>query len=237
MAQTEIEKKFLQYSDSITVELTDEKSMLEKGRKTIEQQFDRFALTNEQIAPIVSEVYLTSIKSTNQQIISGALELIKLEKDNELKDAQIALAKIDLKIKGKELEIKTVELEIKYAELEAKKLEVDLTKEKINETKAKTCLITEQCASERAKQVDLAQSAALKGKQALSEIQNTKLIAAQSGLVRRQEAGYGDNMLVKAAEFEGGLASFAINSAPENPSTSEIIAKFNSTISSLKGRS
>jgi len=71
-------------------------------------------------------------------------------------------------------------------------------------------------------------------KQQNTEDAQTLLVNKQTALVQRQERGYGDNMLIKAAEFEGSLASFAVNAGSD--SAQDTIEKFNTTVSSVKGR-
>ncbi len=63
------------------------------------------------------------------------------------------------------------------------------------------------------------------------------LTNAQKDLVDRQVQGYDDNLLVKAAEYQGGLASFAVNSAPENPTTDTAIANFTCLIEKMEALS
>ncbi len=73
--------------------------------------------------------------------------------------------------------------------------------------------------------------------QILTEAGQADLLDSQKDLVDRQIQGYNDNLLVKAAEFQGGLASFAVNSAPENPTTDEAIANFTCLIETLESLS
>ena len=61
-----------------------------------------------------------------------------------------------------------------------------------------------------------------------------QLIDAQPALIERQSDGYDDNLIVKAAEFEGGLASFAVNA--DSLSAQDAIDKFNATILQIKAR-
>ena len=60
------------------------------------------------------------------------------------------------------------------------------------------------------------------------------LIGSQKTLVDRQITGYGDNLYSKAGEYEGGLASFAVNS--NSDSAADAIAKFVATINEMKLR-
>jgi len=41
------------------------------------------------------------------------------------------------------------------------------------------------------------------------------MIDAQKALVIRQTKGYGDNLWIKSAEFEGSLAGFAVNAGAD----------------------
>jgi len=88
------------------------------------------------------------------------------------------------------------------------------------------------------KQIELeAKKVELVDKQIATETYQRELLEAQKHLVDRQTQGYDDNLLVKAAEFQGGLASFAVNSAPENPSTGKAIENFTCLISKLEALS
>lgn len=60
------------------------------------------------------------------------------------------------------------------------------------------------------------------------------LIDAQKALIDRQEDGYDDNLIVKAGEFQGGLASFAVNANSDDAQSA--IDNFNTTILELKAR-
>ena len=66
------------------------------------------------------------------------------------------------------------------------------------------------------------------------EKEQKNLIVAQELLIARQEEGYDDNMLVKAGEFQGGLASFAVNA--NSDSAQDAIDNFLETINEMKAR-
>ena len=271
MDKTDIEKLFLQYSESVLDDLVNDKSTVQMENKRLEQEFLSFGLTNEQISKVIAESTINNVKTLSSLTMSTALELLKTEKDNELKDAEIDLKKKELEIKDKDLELKNKELLLKDKELLLKDKELDKIDAEID-------LLEAQEDTELKKSLDLAASAALKGKQALTqvkealdlvastnlkeaqkateiekaleveqaaalkmnqaatELKQALLVEHQGLLVKRQKEGYGDNMLVKAGEFEGGLASFAINSAPDNSTTGGIINNFNGTIGQIKGR-
>ena len=72
------------------------------------------------------------------------------------------------------------------------------------------------------------------GKQIIRETNQANLILAQKALIERQEDGYDDNLIVKSAEFEGGLASFAVNANSDTAQAA--IDKFVATIAQLKLR-
>ena len=60
------------------------------------------------------------------------------------------------------------------------------------------------------------------------------LIAAQEDLIQRQITGYGDNLIVKAGEYQGGLASFAVNANSDDAQNA--INEFLVTINQMKAR-
>jgi len=61
------------------------------------------------------------------------------------------------------------------------------------------------------------------------------LTKAQIELIKRQTQNYDDNLLVKSAEFQGGLASYSVNAAAKN--SQDAINAFLTTIAEVKGRS
>jgi len=71
-------------------------------------------------------------------------------------------------------------------------------------------------------------------KQIIQAQNQADLIAKQQTLIERQEKGYDDNLLSKAAEYEASLASFAVNA--DSDSAQAAIDKFVSTIAELKDR-
>lgn len=56
----------------------------------------------------------------------------------------------------------------------------------------------------------------------------------QGNVYDRQRCGYDDNILVKAAEFKGGLANFAVNASPTTAQPT--IDAFNAQITALTAR-
>ena len=58
------------------------------------------------------------------------------------------------------------------------------------------------------------------------------LIESQKDLIKRQVKGYDDNIISKAAEFQGGLASFAVNAGSDDAQGA--INEFLCTIEELK---
>ncbi len=232
--KTAIEELYLQYSDSIENSMLDDDSVYKKENDRLEESLLNFGLTNQEIAKVVSESTLNNIKVFTAATASTTMDLLRTEKDNELKDKQIEMADIELLIKEEELKIKKLDVELKHKELEIAIQALALKKNEVISESAKAKLINEQVDTEKAKQKDLEASATLKGKQTLSEVQNSRLIENQAGLVNRQIVGYGDNLIVKAAEYEGGLASFAVNAGSDDAQAA--INNFMLTIGQLKAR-
>ncbi len=232
--KTAIEELYLQYSDSIENSMLDDDSVYKKENDRLEESLLNFGLTNQEIAKVVSESTLNNIKVFTTATANTTMDLLRTEKDNELKDKQIETADIELLIKEEELKIKKLDVELKHKELEIAIQALALKKNEVISEKAKADLLNEQVDTEKAKQKDLEASATLKGKQTLSEVQNSTLIRNQAGLVNRQIIGYGDNLIVKAAEYEGGLASFAVNAGSDDAQAA--INNFMLTIGQLKAR-
>jgi len=57
----------------------------------------------------------------------------------------------------------------------------------------------------------------------------------QIAMLKRQEQNYNDNLLIKVAEFESGVASYAINAA--NKDAEKIFKAFSATVGDIKARS
>lgn len=69
---------------------------------------------------------------------------------------------------------------------------------------------------------------------AVTEVRNQNVLYAQRNLIIREEGGYSDNIAVKAAEFDGQVASFAVNADAVN--AADVVARFNASIDALKAR-
>jgi hypothetical protein len=186
---------FLDLFGTISDELIDKDSNFQKQIDIAELQFQRFGLTNEQISVFLTEVNKEAIKTFPAYASSSAIEIMKLDQQEEIIAQEILLKKAQVELAEKELQLKD-----KQIELEDKKIE-------------------------------------LLEKQIATEEYQKELLEAQKNLVDRQTQGYNDNLLVKASEFQGGLASFAVNSAPENPTTGVAIENFTCLISKLEALS
>ncbi len=162
----------------------------------------------------LAELQFQRFGLTNEQISTFMVEVNKEAIKTfaaYASSSSIELIKIEeaSDLADKEIELKEKQIELADKELALKDKEMDLTDKKIE-------LITAQIKTEA-------------GQEALLE--------SQKDLVDRQIQGYDDNLLVKAAEFQGGLASFAINSAPENPTTAIAINNFTCLIEKLESLS
>lgn len=216
----DIEETFLEYLGDISTKMVDDDSVFQKQLTDIGKQKLKFGLTNEQYAQALTQVHVGATQFITQYSNSSSIELLKLELNQPLLDAQIALAEKDLELKDKELELKDKELElmalqinIAEQELLIKQEELKLMYAKIDEIEQKILLMKEQT---------------------ITETKQQGMIDAQTGLVVRQTTGYGDNILVKAGEFQGSLASFAVNSNSDDAQGA--IDEFLATINQMKGR-
>lgn len=298
MVENDIEVHFMKHLVKISTTMIDKDSSYATQMKVIEEQFQKYGLTNEQFASITSEINGAATQYITQYANASSLELVKLEqnqplleaqielakkdlelkeKDLELKDKDIALKEKELLLKDKELELKDKELTIMDKEIAIKEAELLIRQEELNKMYAEIKLIDAKVLTEtknldlidqeilvKKQQVLLAQQdvlvkkkdVELKTQEILLKAQQVKesqakeclirsqcvtegkqqgMITAQTGLVNRQTAGYGDNMLVKAAEFQGGLASFAVNSGSDTAGSA--ITAFQTTINQMKTRS
>jgi len=166
------------YLKSITKTLSDNESLATKQKQEMVKQFDRFALTTQEIAQVLTTTLSAETQYLNQYATQGAIALLKLDMEADKLAA----------------ELRKIEAEI--ALIEAQKGKVDKEKDHID---AKIALVD-----------------------------------AQKALVDRQLDGYDDNLLVKAGEYQGGLASFAVNANSDDAQNA--IDEFLITIGEMKGR-
>jgi len=217
--------KFKQYYNDNVAMMTGTGSILESHIARLEDQFRRFGFTNEQMAQILAQVYTTSIEATNANASRSALELISIEnqkdvtdkqaelidKDIQLKDVQIQLAEADLllkkcqvKICETDYQIKQIDFDIRNHDAYIRSVQRDITDQELllKECQVAGCELDNQL---KEKQLSIGdKDLALKDAELGLSIE-------QKNLVQRQIRGYDDNMLIKIAEFQGGLASFAVN--------------------------
>ena len=223
MAIEDLEQKFLKYIGDITDKFVSDKSLINNQYDKIDELMGLYGLDNTQKAQVIAELSKSIIGETGREINSSAIELLKIEEEQALRDVKLLIAKEELKIKA-------IEAEIAKTKLAQAKLE-------LLGIKCKNELVCAQAATERAKKLDVEATTELRQAQKITEVEKAELTRMQQKLVLRQKQGYGDNLLVKAAEFKGGLASFAMNSAPENPTTQAAVDSFNGTVNQLAGRS
>ena len=159
------------YLKEVINTLTEADSFIDKQDKSLENWFNKYGFTNEQIAQVMGQSLTARIQFIPQMASNAALEMIKEQRARDLTNKEI---------------------------------------EKIN------------------KQIELINA------QIDKEIEQKNLVLAQQKLIDRQEKGYNDNLLVKAGEFEGGLASFAVNAG--SASAQDAIDNFVSTVKDIKAR-
>ena len=223
MAVDDLEVKFLKYIDDITAKFVSDTSLIKNQYTKVDELLLSYGIDNTQKAQVIAELTKSVIGETGREINSSAIELLKIEEEQELRDVKLLIAKEELKIKA-------IEAEIAKTKLAQAKLE-------LLGIKCKNELVCAQAATERAKKLDVEATTELRQAQKITEVEKAELTRKQQALVLRQKQGYGDNLLIKSGEFKGGLASFAMNSAPENPTTQTLIDSFNSTVRAIEQRS
>jgi len=254
--------KFTEYYNEISKEMIAESSIFNEQVKVIQKQFSLFGLTNEQYSEVLSQLMSTSAQFLNQFSVSSTIELMQLEQKQPLIDSDVKLKEADLLLKDKELTLKTIQIQIANSdrliketevlitaeELNLKKKQVELTskeiekateeilvmKQNVLKSEEEAKLVREQVYTEQQKQSEVAASANLKQAQRDTELLQAGLVDSQAKLVKRQEEGYGDNLIIKAGEFQGGLASFAVNAGSDD--AQQAITNFETTIAELKAR-
>lgn len=244
----QIKDNFITYYEEVSDKLVDDDSIFKEQIDVIEKQFTRLGLTNEQLAQVMSQLMSASADFLNRYANGSTLDILKMEQQQPLLDLQeeiaeqdVLLKKEQVKLAEKELEIKDKDLALKYKELELKDKEIRLQDKnialmdkQIAKVNQEIALMQSQTQTENYKQQDLSAATNLKGAQAQTETNQASLVSSQKALVDRQTAGYGDNLYVKAGEFQGGLASFAVNSGSDDANAA--IQAFQSTIDQIKGR-
>ena len=173
------------YLEAIVKTLSSETSLMKTQKKEMIAQFDKFALTTQQIADILTKTLVAETQYLNQYATQGAIALLKLDMEREKLNLEL------LKIQA----------------------EIDL----INAQKAKLTKDMEKTDKEM-EHLDA----------------QILLVGAQQALVDRQLNGYDDNLIVKAGEYQGGLASFAVNANSDD--AQDAINEFLNTINQMKGR-
>ncbi len=231
--------KFKQYYGDIVEEMTGSDSILETHISRMEEQFKRFGFTNEQIAQVLTQVYTTSIEATNANASQSALQLLRIENEKDVSDKQAESIDADIALKECQLigcqtdneikiiekdilgeeynlklcqvkvcesdyQIKLVDLQIRNHDEYIRSVQEDITDQ---ELLLKTCQV-EGCGIDN--QIKRRQLTIADKDIALKDAE-LELNTQQKFLVERQRRGYDDNMLIKVAEFQGGLASFAVN--------------------------
>jgi len=227
MAIEHLDTELLDHITKISKKLIEKDSAFDVQLKKLEEYKLTFGLTNAEFAEMASKIHVTATEFLTKYATSSAMELLKLELNQPLLDAQISLAQKELELKDKDLTLKDKDIALKELELAIKAEELEIKKQELEIAKEKLKLIEQQVLESKAK-VELIEA------QVITEGKQQSMIVAQTTLVNRQTDGYGDNMLVKAAEFQGGLASFAVNS--DSDSAQAAISAFNITIDQMKSR-
>ncbi len=250
-----IDEKYIGYMKNITTALSDEDSLMIAQHARLENLFRRYALTSEQVGEVLSKTISAETQYINQYATAGAIELIKEERQQALIDAQIEKINAEILLLAQEqlkldAEILLIEAQIAKLELENGLIEAQISK------MGKEELLIDQQISKMDKEEDLIDQQIVKMndeilllkaevekmeeqisliKAQTEQAQNqAALIIKQGDLIDRQEVGYDDNLIVKSAEYEGGLASFAVNAGSDDAQGA--IDNFVATIAQLKAR-
>ncbi len=236
MADTteEVDKIYVGYFDTVLTDMTKEQSLMKLQHKELDRIFQSYGFTNEQVADVLSKTLVAETQYINQYATQAAIELMKLDKQNELIDAQILKieAEVDL-LKAKLLQA-PIELELLNQQVEKAKLEVDLLEAKLDQTPLELKALEQQVEKLKS-EVDMIDAHKdLYDSQADQAEAQAELIAKQGKLIDRQVTGYGDNLISKAGEYQGGLASFAVNANSDDAQSA--INEFLATITQMKGR-
>jgi len=190
---------FLNNLESITEQMTGPKSFYEAQMAEVQQLFLDYGFTNIEKSEIMARMVESSTNYINQYATSGAMELLKIEREDE---------KLAIEIKLIEAQIKLTEAQTKVATCQAETCELKKTLIPLEEDKI--------------------------SREILDIEERTRLSVAQQALLKRQTKNYDDNLLVKSAEFQGGLASYSVNAASKNAQNA--INEFLTTIGEIKAR-
>ena len=190
--------------------------------KSMEDSFNKFQLTNEQVGEILSQVHIASGQYITDIAMRAAMEANKLAIEQPEREQRILLlreqvevAKQEAAIAKEKLGIMRIDLQIKGQELEVAKEELKIKKEGLVKIKAEVGLINEKVKTEK-------------------EMPNK--VKGDIAYVKRQKDAYDDNLIVKTAEFQSSIASYAVN-AGSNKTAGDVIKNFNITLAELKRRS
>lgn len=199
----------------------------------IETLFNQFDIPAEKRAEYITQAHISALNTTQGNANQAALSIIAEEKKQELLDAQIALTNSQ-KLKTDE---ETLLITAQISKVNADKLMVDAQTSKIGKDEdlvdaeiliaAERLLtqvnVTAKTASEKTlvdKEVLIAiereltqiKQTSLLSAQVNKTIADTSLTEEQILKVTRDIDGYDDQLVLKAMENQGSLASFAVNS-------------------------
>jgi len=232
MAQ--IDAAAVQYLDQFSTAGAIELIKTDKANELVDKQKDKI---DAEIRLIEQQLLLMKCQTTNEckQAAIIDAQLVEAEKKIELMDQEIEESKF--KVQMMECQTKNECARSILIPLQAKELseKIQYTKQQILKITADIDMVN--CSSKNECDKNALIPVELKRMEAQTEDieQKTKLTQEQQELVKRQTANYNDTLLVKAAEFQGGVASYALNAAAT--SMDEAVKEFNKTISLIKGRS
>jgi len=236
------------YHHLVQGDLTDEVSIYRYQQDHIERAFVQFGLTKQEYAKAATEIAIQSTIGLNQIATSTALEMVKMTDERPVRWNNMYMQQQDIVMKHyqiaadkyKEATARDAWFKLNH---EARQAEIQTHREYLvtEKMEADIALVYSQIAK-NAKDAELINSRiALTEQQTEESKENvktnaskTELTTAQKLLVDRQTTGYSDNLLVKAAEFQSNLASFASSSG--SSSAQGAIINFNQTVSEIKGR-
>ncbi len=188
-----------------------------------EQVLQELEKTKAETAQIVLET----------QKVPAEIALIKSQEAKNIADLTKNIAEIAL-IKSQEAK-NIADLTKNIAELELIKSQVSKNLADVSKYPAEKALIEAQTANAiKERDVNAARAAQIKAEANLIGAKRS-LVEAQKSLAQGQARNYKDNLLVKACEFRGNVASFAVSSGATQ--AGEAVRAFNSTVGQLESRS
>jgi len=222
-----LDQKYYTYLKGIIETLANNDSFVKKQHEEMNKMFQKFMFTNEQIGEVYKATLVAETQYINSYATSGAMALIQEEEKQALLDAQIRKIEAEIALSEKQSDKMDKEIELVQAQIDKMELESGLISAQISKMAKEELLIDGQISKIDS---DIELNEAKKN----HVEQQAELVQTQKALADRQIVGYSDNLLVKAGEYQGGLASFAVNANSDDAQSA--INEFLMTINQIKSR-